>query len=173
MRAMWTRTMWAAAMLVAGCTATDRPRSAGAAAPAPGATINLYSVDELGWLAGYWRGGGGDSVTEELWMPAAGGTMIGVNRSRSAGRTTFFELLRIEPGTDGGVVYLASPMGRQPPTPFRLVALADGSAVFENHSYDYPQRISYRRSGDELHMRIEDMASTRATGWFLERAELP
>ena len=46
------------------------------------------------------------------------------------------------------MVYLASPAGRHPPTPFRLIEL-------DNSEHDFPQRIIYWRDGDTLHARIE------------------
>jgi hypothetical protein len=54
-----------------------------------------------------------------------------------------------------------------------MVTLGESEAVFENPDHDFPQRITYRRSGRELHVRIEDLSATKSSGWRLVRSELP
>lgn len=109
-------------------------------------------LKDLAWLAGHWRQEAGGTLTEELWMPARGGVMLGLNRSVRGERKAAFEFLRLE--TDGqGVVYLASP-GGAPPTAFRLTAADASHAVFENPEHDFPKRIEYRLDGDTLSASI-------------------
>lgn len=43
----------------------------------------------------------------------------------------------------------------QPPTPFVLKSGPDDEAVFENARHDFPQRVIYRRCGEQLCARIE------------------
>jgi hypothetical protein len=62
--------------------------------------------------------------------------------------------VRIE-STKHGIVYLASPRGRYPPTRFALVESGPRWAVFENPSHDFPRRIVYERKGNRLDARIE------------------
>lgn len=52
-------------------------------------------------------------------------------------------------------MYLASPKGRQPATPFKMIEMAANKVVFENPEHDFPQRIIYEREGDTLTARIE------------------
>jgi hypothetical protein len=60
-------------------------------------------------------------------------------------------------------VYYAAPRGREPATPFRMTTITDTehdgivehTVIFENADHDYPSRITYRRKGDTLHLRIE------------------
>lgn len=59
-------------------------------------------------------------------------------------KTVFHEYLRIVPFRDGGLVYLAQPVGRFPPTPFRLILATPTELVFENPDHDFPQRIRYQ-----------------------------
>lgn len=70
--------------------------------------------------------------------------MLGLNRTTVAGgeRATAWEYLRIEQ-RGRKVVYLASPGGRSPATPFALTELGPSRAVFENPEHDYPRRIEY------------------------------
>ena len=111
-------------------------------------------VAGLGWLAGSWVLVSGDAVSEEHWTQPRGGTMLGLNRTVIDGRTAAFEYLRIE-ATPDGVVFLASPQGRHPPTRFALIESGPQRAVFENPHHDFPNRIVYERRGNRLDARIE------------------
>lgn len=108
----------------------------------------------LSWLSGTWMSHQGDVVVEEQWTQPRGGTMFGVNRTVQGNETAFFEYLCIQ-HTPDGIFYMASPKGRQPPTPFKLVRSGDDSATFENFEHDFPQRILYQRHGDVMHARVE------------------
>lgn len=128
---------------------------------------------ELDWLTGSWVRVSGDGTSEEHWTPPSGGTMLGVNRTVIRGRTVAFEYLRIEK-TDAGIIYLASPGGRYPPTAFELVESGPGRAVFGNPDHDFPQRIIYQRRGDRLEGRIEGEQDgrTEARDWFWKRTAM-
>jgi hypothetical protein len=117
------------------------------AMPSPGS-----SVTQVAWLSGCWIGAAG----EECWLPPLGGGMIGINRSPLAGEgPPAFELLRILEVKDGSLVYLASPGGRYPGTPFRAIEVSMSRVVFANPEHDFPQRITYWREGGTLHARVE------------------
>jgi hypothetical protein len=111
-------------------------------------------VEQLAWLAGDWVGTLGEAQVEEMWLPPAGGAMLGLGRTIAGSRQVEFELLRLVAGTDG-LEYLASPDGRCPPTPFHLVEAAGQRVVFANPAHDFPKRITYWREGDTLHARVE------------------
>jgi hypothetical protein len=81
--------------------------------------------------------------------------MIGMARAVVGGKTAAFEFLRIETREDG-IYYVAQPQGRCPATPFKLVSLDAGEAVFANPEHDFPKRIRYRRGPDgTLIARVE------------------
>lgn len=135
------------------------PAFALAAEPAP-----PPSLGDLAWLAGSWQGRAGEIEQEEVWTAPKGGMMLGLHRDVRPGGRAFFEFLRIEEqggdGGDGGIVYLASPSGRSPATPFRLVRLDDHEVTFENPEHDFPQRVIYRLEraadgGETLVARVE------------------
>ncbi|MHC4128065.1 MAG: DUF6265 family protein [Planctomycetota bacterium] len=129
---------------------------AGCRAPghAPAAAEPASDLSGLAWLTGSWVLVSGNAVSEEHWTRPRGGTMLGLNRTVIDGRTAAFEYTRIE-STPEGIVYLASPQGRHPPTRFALVGSGPRRAVFENPGHDFPQRIVYERTGDRLDARIE------------------
>jgi hypothetical protein len=119
-----------------------------AAPPDPGAALA-----RLSWMVGGWGAERDGEWSEEHWIAARGGTMLGVHRDVRGGRSTGFEFLRIEARPDG-LVYLASPGGR-PATEFRAVDVTGERVTFENPEHDFPQRILYWRTRDGLHARIE------------------
>lgn len=104
------------------------------------------------WLAGDWCSHSGARTSEEHWLPAAGGMMLGTARTVTPGRDTEFEFLRIE--SVGGVsVYLAQPQGAAA-TAFKRSAAGEGWIRFENPAHDFPKRVEYRRTGAVLHAEI-------------------
>src|SRR5262249_13258104 len=142
------------------------------------------ALGPVAWLAGSWiTEQGADAanrtINEEHWTQPAGGTMFGMNRTLTPGaqgapaRTTFFEYLRIE-SAPTGLVYLASPKGRQPPTPFKMVesSASPQRVVFENPQHDYPKRIIYWRDGNLMHARIEgdENGTPQSEEWTWRRA---
>lgn len=62
----------------------------------PAATLN-----DIAWLAGHWRGDAFGGITEEVWTPALGGSMMGSFKLVSDGKVRFYELVTIteEAGT--------------------------------------------------------------------------
>jgi hypothetical protein len=127
-------------------------------ASAAGVPANAASLD---WLAGCWANEGGEPGSGEQWMPAAGGTLLGVSRTVRGGRTVEWEFVQIRETTDGRIDYVANPSGQEQAA-FRLVSLEGTAAVFENPAHDFPQRILYRRDGDALRARIEGSLEGKA-----------
>lgn len=111
-------------------------------------------IQRAAWLSGCWELRARDRVTVEMWMPPAGGTMLGASRTTIAGNVREFEFLRLR--TDGTtLVYVALPSG-QKETEFRGAHASDTLLVFENPAHDFPQRVMYRRRGaDSVVARIE------------------
>ncbi len=105
-------------------------------------------IEDLDWLAGGWVGTSNSSSIEERWGPPLGGAMLGVSRTVKSDRMTGFEYLRIVE-RKGGLIYVAQP-GGNPPTEFVLTEFDIGYAVFENPRHDYPQRIVYELTDDNL-----------------------
>jgi hypothetical protein len=83
--------------------------------------------------------------------------------------------MRIAPSTTaaGGLSFFASPAG-QPAAEFPLVRHSGGEAVFENPAHDFPQRITYRREGNNLTGRIEGRTAgtARSMEWTYRVAPL-
>jgi hypothetical protein len=113
-------------------------------------------LDSLSWLAGSWVTETKDERTEETWSAPEGGSMLGIARTIKAGKTTFIESLRIEARATG-IVLVARPSG-QDEAEFSLSKSATDSekkAAFENPVHDFPKRITYQRTGDQLVAKID------------------
>jgi len=111
----------------------------------PARAVNV-SVDRLGWLAGCWQRDFGERRYHEQWMKPEGGTMLGMSRTVSGGKTVEHEFVQIRE-QDGGVFYIAKPSGQEGAS-FRLVEIGERAAVFENLEHDFPQRVIYRLEAD-------------------------
>jgi hypothetical protein len=131
------------------------------------------ALSHLAWMTGSWANDSGGVQSEEHWTQPRAGTMFGVNRSMRAGATMFFEYLRIEARPDG-VYYIAAPLGRHPPTEFRMTSHADNKVTFENPQHDFPKRITYWRDGDTLHATAdgESRGTLRSEVFQWQRARL-
>lgn len=113
------------------------------------------SIEDVSWLQGAWVNESSGRRTEEHWIAPRGGTMLGLSRTIAGDRTVAFEYLRIEARGDD-LVFLASPGGRCPATPFTLSSISTDRVVFENLEHDFPQRIIYQIAPDgTMKARIE------------------
>lgn len=122
-----------------------------------GAAAQVPPVDTLGWMAGCWAADGAEPGSGERWTAPAGGTLLGLSRTVKGGRTLEWEFMRIVTEPDGKVAFVALPSGQRE-TRFERVASPPDEAVFENPAHDFPQRVIYRRQGDDrLAARIEGL----------------
>lgn len=104
---------------------------------------------ELGFSS---QGRGG---TEEQWMKPSGGTMFGMSRTVTDGRTVFDEFLQIRT-QDGGLVLIVQHSRNPRGVTFTATRVSDTEVVFENPDHDFPQRIVYRKQPDgSLFARID------------------
>lgn len=128
----------------------------------PAAPAKAVAAD-AGWLAGCWELTRGARHVVEQWMPADGGTLIGMSRTVANGKTMEFEFLMIRE-RDGGIEYVARPSGQAEAT-FPAARVSADEVVFENLAHDFPQRIIYRKAADGgLAARIEGAMNGQARG---------
>jgi len=91
----------------------------------------------------------------EHWMKPDGGTMLGMNRTVTNGKTAAWEFMRIVQEEEGDVFFIALPSG-QKETRFTMIRSSAREAVFENPTHDFPQRVIYRlQENGSLLGRIE------------------
>ena len=128
---------------------------------------------DLSWMAGSWTHEQDGVVTRETWLPPLGGTMSGAGQTNRPGKPARSELMTITVAP-AGLTFTAYVDG-PPQTPFVAIASDPGSAVFENKAHDFPQRVMYRRCGDNLCAGIEGMigGKLRAEHWTYVRVLAP
>lgn len=118
------------------------------------------AVADLGWMAGCWKMTTGTRAVTEYWLPPHGGTMIGVSRTISGGRTVEYEFLLLRVGQKG-VEYVAKPSG-QPEAVFTSTKVSATEAVFENPAHDFPTRITYRKAESGIVASIDGTVKGKA-----------
>jgi hypothetical protein len=112
-------------------------------------------VARLGWMTGCWMQVRANGRVDEQWMAPGGGVMLGMSRTLKDGKLREYEFLRIAPGADGKLGFIADPSG-QPEATFPLKEITDDSVVFEEPAHDFPQRILYKRvDANTIIARIE------------------
>ena len=129
-------------------------------------------VDDLAWMAGTWTQTDARGVTtRETWLAPLAGAMAGVGQTTRPGGRTSFEFMSITTEA-AGPTFTARLEGRTP-TPFVLKPGPAGEVVFENLAHDFPQRVIYRRCGEDLCGRIEGVidGKTRAVDWRYARVK--
>jgi hypothetical protein len=125
-------------------------------------TAHAAPADDLArldWIAGSWIEDKDGVTTRETWLPPLGGAMAGAGQTNRGAGPPRVEHMKIT-AEPGGATYTAIVPG-QPPTPFVLLPGKDGEAVFENKAHDFPQRVIYRRCGEDLCARIEGVLKGR------------
>ena len=129
-------------------------------------------VEQLGWMIGAWRQEGG-RVVQETWLSPLGGQMLGTSQTLREGRPPFHEFMRLE-AKDGVLAFTATISG-QPPTTFPLVSGSADELIFENKAHDFPQRVIYRRCGQQLCAAIEGRkdGKDRRESWTYSRISPP
>jgi hypothetical protein len=121
------------------------------------------STSDLGFLTGCWRLEANGRTVEEHWLAPLGGSLIGVGRTVSGGKTVEYEFIQIRDLPEG-LTYIAKP-SNQAEARFTIAAKTADEVIFENPTHDFPQRIRYRRVGpDTLHARIEGTMNGKARG---------
>jgi hypothetical protein len=111
------------------------------------------SVANLAWMAGTWAEEKPGVVVREMWLAPRDGVMAGATQTNRDGRPPRIEFASIRATADGAE--FRPVISGQDPVAFRLLPGADGEAVFENKAHDFPQRVIYRRCGEDLCASIE------------------
>jgi hypothetical protein len=135
-----------------------------AAGVQPASSERSVRAEDLGWLAGCWTHSGGGTKSEEHWMSPAGGMLLGMSRTMTAGKVSTHEFIRIAEDAQGQLVFVARPSD-QPEASFRLMSQDAHRLVFENPQHDFPQRIIYALAEDgHLAARIEGKSGGQDRG---------
>lgn len=136
-----------------------------AAAPKPAG-----GLDQVAWIAGHWVDDAEGNLSEEVWAPPAGDSMMGMWRYVAAGKVRIYELLTIT-DEEGGPVFrlrhfdprMVAREEKGTPLVLKLVAIRDGEAAFEGPGQPSGTvRLTYRRtSPDALSVTLDREGSSQ------------
>lgn len=141
------------------------PLLAAAEPPVPAATPRsgvAATLADVSFISGRWVDEEGGTLSEEIWSAPAGDSMMGMWRLSQAGKAKVFEHLTLI-AEEGKVTFRLRHFDRQGvaweekdrPNVLPLVAKGPGLAVFEGEGRAGFLRLTYRREGDALTVRLE------------------
>lgn len=101
-----------------------------------------FQLEQLQWIAGKWEGNDADDAFTEWWSINQDGSYSGKAVTTEGEDTLFREFLTIL-REDTTIYYVPEVAHNSYPVKFELINISGTSAIFENQSHDFPQRISY------------------------------
>ena len=120
------------------------------------------SLADLSWISGRWVREEDGEYLEEHWGEPRGNSLLGTFRWLRGDRAWLYEFMLIEELPEGIVFHLrhfgpgsVAWEEQDAPMSYPLARLSEREAVFENPEREDPRRFVYRRSGDELEVRVE------------------
>jgi hypothetical protein len=138
---------------LAVCALLPAASLAAQGAPAP-------RLGDVAWLQGCWVATTPGRVIEENWTAPRGGSMIGISRTITGDSLAGYEMVILRQ-RDSTLEYEAHPSA-QPVATFNARTASATGVVFENPMHDFPQRVGYRRVGqDSLVAYIEGVMGGR------------
>ena len=113
------------------------------------------TLADLSWLIGRWRQQeSSGAYSDEIWSKASGEALVGAAHTIQNGDTVWSEQLEIKVAENGEVVYYANVPENDGPVGFKMISIAPYTVTFENPEHDFPWKIVYTLSGNNLHVRI-------------------
>ena len=110
--------------------------------------VALAGESPLDWLAGHWCSSENGQQVDEVWLPEAGGALLGMSRTVQGDSTRSFEFMRISLDATGASFHV-QPNGA-PVTVFAESERGKQRIRFDNPAHDFPNRIEYWREGELL-----------------------
>ena len=143
-----------------------------AALAQPVTQVAPADLADLGWMAGCWEHHDGATRIEERWTSPEGGILLGSGKTIRDGAPTGFEFMRVEV-LDGRPTFVALPSG-QPEARFPLREITSEGWVFEDLAHDFPQRVTYGRTGRHtMRAIVEGVVDGNARGFTLDYTRCP
>lgn len=124
-------------------------------------TEQCQSLAPLSFLVGNWRHSEPQQVVTETWQQVSEDTFEGEGEFVEQKSV---ESLRLVKMLDG-IFYLAKPRSNPLPVAFKLIECADNKFVFVNEATDFPQKITYVRSANDV--LLVDVTTLEGKGFSL------
>ncbi len=118
------------------------------------------SIEDFGFLQGYWQGTGFGGQSEEVWMPPVDGRMFGVFKQSQDSELIFTEFMEIVETEEGFILRLkhfnpdfSGWEEKDDNVTFKLTSVSENNAVFGGLSYEV---IESNKLQVKLRMRNDD-----------------
>jgi len=118
-------------------------------APSPPAKLS-----DVQWIQGHWRGEAFGGITEEVWTPPLGGSMMCAFKLVVNGKVSFYELVTLTEEANTLIIRLKHFHGdlkgweeKDKTIDFRLVRITDNRAYFDGMTFEHV-------SPDEMHIYV-------------------
>lgn len=105
-----------------------------------------FSIKDLNFLKGYWKGEVGKNSFEVFYTDSKGGVILSSGKEFKAdGSLAFFEYEKFK--KKGKDIFMVPYINGKEACSFRLISLKSRTAVFVNPQNDFPSRIVYKAVG--------------------------
>lgn len=122
------------------------------------------TIEDFGFLSGFWQGEGFGGQSEEMWMPPSNGRMFGVFTQTNDNELVFSEYMEISQQEEGWVLRLkhfnpdfSGWEEKSDYVSFKFDSVSENKAVFGGLSYEV---IDYNKLVVSLRMRQDDGSVT-------------
>jgi hypothetical protein len=107
-------------------------------------------ITKAQWLLGRWENNSAEGNMSETWTSENDSVMIGSAFVVAANDTVFAESMTLEQ-QKGQLTFIVSVPGQndEKPVAFGLTKSSDDQLVFENPKHDFPNKIIYRKFGND------------------------
>lgn len=126
---------------------------------APAAKAAPCSLADLGWMAGVWRHDTADTESEERWVVAPGGRLMGsaweLHPDRPGGVVESETIQAVDGVVALRLRHTTADLGsaweeKDAPMTFALASCGTAKAVFDGQADHAGEHITYQRTGDAL-----------------------
>jgi hypothetical protein len=121
---------------------------------AEGSQSPKASLEDVSWISGHWKGEAFGGITEEIWSPPLGDSMMFVFKLVSEGKVQFYEIGHIQQIGETLILQLKHFHGslkgweeKDDTVDFKLVKLEGNRAYFEGFTIE-------KVSGNEINMYV-------------------
>ncbi|WP_047246608.1 DUF6265 family protein [Maribacter thermophilus] len=101
------------------------------------------TIDQVAWMTGHWKGEAFGGITEEIWSPPLGGSMMFSFKHVADGKVTFYELGHIKETENTLLLQLKHFNGdltgweeKENTVDFKLVKLEDNKIYFDGFTME-------------------------------------
>lgn len=99
-------------------------------------------LEDVAWIAGHWRGEAMGAMTEEIWSPSLGGSMMGSFKLAGPDSVSFYELMHIQQQGQTLLLQIRHFSGnlfawedKEGTVDFRLVEITENEVIFDGLTF--------------------------------------